>query len=140
MGVNQRSSTSIKRRLVMTLVLAIALGGFVWVAMAPTGNDPPARPDAVEGVFPEGGDLDLRQTAIYADLAPGYTGYLLFDGTEVPADDLQFTEGINTVTLKPTAYSDLARLEPGRHCVTVVYRRIGNSSDGGQYQWCFRLH
>lgn len=132
--------TSIKRRVVMTLVAAAAVGGFVWVALAPTGDEPPPRPEAVEAVFPEGGDLDLRQTAIYADLAPGYTGYLLLDGVEVPADDIQFMDGINTVTLKPTAYSDYAELEPGRHCVTVVYRRIGTNSDGGQYQWCFRLH
>jgi hypothetical protein len=129
------------RRIIMTLIAAVAVGGFVFVFSQPEQELIPDRPPAVEAVYPAGGNLDLRQATIVADLAPGYTGYLLFDGVEVPLDDIQFVDALNTVTLKPQPGSDYETLEPGPHCVTVVYRRIGEPvGESDSYRWCFRLH
>lgn len=129
------------RRIIMTLILAVAVGGFVFVFTAPKQDLLPDRPPAVEAVYPDGGNLDLRQVAIVADLAPGYTGYLLVDGVEVPRDDVQFVDALNTLTLRPRAGSDYETLSPGPHCVTVVYHRIGEpESESDSYRWCFRLH
>ena len=129
------------RRIIMTLILAVAVGGFVFVFSAPKQDLLPDRPPAVEAVYPEGGNLDLRQVTIVADLAPGYTGYLLIDGVEVPRDDVQFVDALNTLTLRPQAGSDYASLSPGPHCVTAVYHRIGEpESESDNYRWCFRLH
>ena len=130
------------KRIVMTLIAAAAVGGLVYAFSGPTQQDAPGPPPAgVESVTPAGGDLDLRQVTISADLAPGYTGYLLMDGVEVPRDDLQIVEALNTVTLTPLPDSDYEVLEPGRHCATVVYRRIGQAEgDSSSYQWCFSLH
>ena len=129
------------RRIIMTLILAAAVGGFFFVFTAPKQELTPDRPPAVEAVYPAGGNLDLRQVSIVADLAPGYTGYLLFDGVEVPRDDVQFVDALNTLTLRPLPGSDFEALRPGPHCVTAVYHRIGEpETESGNYRWCFRLH
>jgi hypothetical protein len=125
----------------MTLILAVAIGGLVFAFSGPTTDSGPAKPEAVEGVFPPSGNLELRQTTIYADLAPGYTGYLAIDGNEVPEDDIQIVDALNTVTLKPGPGSDFATLEPGNHCAAVFYRQIGQPRTSSEsYRWCFRLH
>lgn len=129
------------RRLVMTLIAAAAVGGFIFAFSAPKENQTPDTPPAVESVFPPGGDLELRQVAIVADLAPGYTGYLAIDGKEVPEDQTQFVDALNTVTLRPGPDSEFGTFQPGEHCATVFYRHIGDPrEDSASYRWCFRLH
>ncbi len=129
------------RRVIMTLIAAAAVGGLVFAFSGPTQEEGPATPEAVESVFPVGGNLELRQVTIVADLAPGYTGYLLFDGVEVPRDDVQFVDALNTLTLRPLPGSDFEALRPGPHCVTAVYHRIGEpETEANNYRWCFRLH
>lgn len=128
------------RRLIMTLIAAVAVGGLVFAFSGPSGDRAPKKPAGVEAVFPQGGDLNLRQATIMADLATGYTGYLAIDGAEVPEDDLQIVAALNTVTLKPQPGSDFETLQPGGHCATVFYRRIGEPRENSSsYRWCFRL-
>lgn len=125
----------------MTLLAAVAVGGLVYAFTAPTQRTGPARPAAVELVSPEGGDLDLRQVTIAADLAPGYNGYLEIDGVEVPDDDLQRVPALNQVILRPQPESPYRELSPGRHCATIVYGLIGTPRDqSSTYRWCFTLH
>ncbi len=125
----------------MSVLVAAAIGGLWWVATAPQDSDGPALPAAVEAVSPQGGGLDLRQATIAADLAPGYTGYLMLDGVEVPDDDLQRVDALNSVTLRPTIDSDYLELAPGQHCASVVYRRIGDPLETSEsFRWCFKLH
>jgi len=125
----------------MTAIAAVAVGGIVFAFSGPTLVDNDTLPPAIESVFPVGGNLELRQVQIVADLAPGYTGYLAINGNEVPEDDIQFVDALNTVTLKPGPGSDFAKLEPGSHCATVFYRQIGQPrANSTSYRWCFRLH
>ena len=129
-----------RRRIVMTLILAVAIAGFLFVFTAPKQRVP-GRPAAIEAVYPEGGNLDLRQVAIYADLVPGYTGYLLLDGKEVPRDDLQIVDALSTVTLRPQPGSDYSQLAPGPHRATIVYHRMGEPESASEsYTWSFSLH
>ena len=129
------------QRVVLSLIVAAAVGGLVYVFTSPTGGDEPTKPAAIEAVTPQGGDLDLRQVTIAADLAPGYTGYLLLDGVEVPEDDLQHVDALNQVVLRPSPDSDYRELRPGRHCATVVYRMFGEPREqSSSYRWCFALH
>jgi len=129
------------RRLIIGALACLAAGGIVFAFSAPTRTDETGRPAAVEGVTPQGGDLDLRQVTISADLAPGFTGYLLLDGIEIPADDVRFELALNSLTLIPTEDSDYRELRPGPHCAGVVYWPIGQSRDVGKsHSWCFRLH
>lgn len=129
------------RPLIMTAIAAVAVGGIVFAFSGPTQTDKDNFPPAIESVFPVAGNLELRQVQIVADLAPGYTGYLSIDGREVPEDDVQFVDALNTVTLKPGPNSDFTTLEPGSHCATVFYRPIGQPrANSAFYRWCFRLH
>ena len=129
------------RRLIMTLIAAVAAGGIVFAFSGPSGTDADNLPPGLESVFPLSGNLELRQVQIVADLESGYTGYLAIDGNEVPEDDIQFVDALNTVTLRPGPGSDFATLEPGSHCATVFYRQIGQPrTNSTSYRWCFRLH
>jgi hypothetical protein len=132
----------LRRRLIMGFLAALAAGGIVYAFSAPTRQtDALARPAAVENVSPAGGNLDLRQVTIAADLAPGLTGYLTLDGVEVPGDDLVFVPALNSITLTPQPESDYKELSPGQHCAAVVYWPIGqNRASANSYTWCFRLH
>lgn len=128
-------------RFLKGVILAAAIGGIAYTFTAPTQDTGPRRPAAVEAVSPDGGDLDLRQATILADLATGFTGYLMLDGAEVPADDIRRVEGLNQLILSPGPDSDYAQLQPGLHCATVVYWPIGlTEADGSSYRWCFRFH
>jgi len=129
-----------RRRIVMSLIAAVAVGGFIFAFSAPKKEATGPLPAAIEGVFPSDGELDLRQITISADLAPGYTGYLLIDGVEVPRDDLQIVPALNSVTLVPLPGSDYEALQPGRHCATVVYQPIGPETPPNRFRWCFTLH
>jgi len=132
---------AVLRRLIMTAIAAAAVGGIVFAFSGPSGDRGPAKPDAIESVFPVPGNLELRQVKITADLATGYTGYLTIDGNEVPEDEIQFVAALNTVTLQPLPDSDFAIFEPGSHCATVFYRQIGQPrANSTSYRWCFRLH
>ncbi|HUQ63736.1 MAG TPA: hypothetical protein VM121_08280 [Acidimicrobiales bacterium] len=139
-----RRNPHLVRNAIVSLILIVGIGGFVFLFA--TGESPKntaARPQAVENVSPEGGNLDLRQATISADLAPGYQGYLEIDGIEVPGDDLQRVDALNTITLRPTEDSAYRQLAPGRHCAAVVYRPINTTREdpaAATYQWCFSLH
>ena len=129
------------RRIVLTFIVALAVAALVYVATEPSGDDGTPLPSAVEAVSPEPGAQNLRQTTIAADLAAGYTGYLLMDGVEVPRDDLQVVDSLGQVALRPTEDSDYRVLSPGPHCATVVYRKIGDRLDqSSSYRWCFSVH
>lgn len=129
------------RRIVMTLIAAVAVAGFVFVFTSPKQDDLGKLPEVIESVSPPGGNLDLRQVTISADLKPGYTGFLLLDGVEVPRDELVVVDALNSVTFRPPPESDYYQLEPGPHCATVVYRRFGEVEDASsRYRWCFSLH
>jgi hypothetical protein len=140
--VNQTGENgAVLRRLVMTLIAAAAVGGIVFAFSGPTQQEGPALPAAIESVFPLQGNLELRQVTIVADLAPGYTGYLAINGTEVPEDDIQFVDALNTVTLKPQPGSDFETLPIGSNCATVFYRQIGQPrASSAAHTWCFKLH
>ena len=135
------SRSPLARRIVLSVIVAVAVGALVYVATEPSADDESPLPSAVEAVSPEPGAQNLRQTTIAADLASGHTGYLLMDGVEVPRDDLQVVEALGQVILRPTEDSDYRVLAPGPHCATVVYRKIGERLDqSSSYRWCFSVH
>jgi hypothetical protein len=135
-----RRDPRLRRNAVLSLLLAVGIAGFVFAFTLPGPDKKTSTPSAVESVSPAGGDLDLRQGTIMADLAPGYTGYLEIDGIEVPADDLQHVDALNQVILRPTPDSAYQQIPPGPHCAAVVYHQIGNPGTTNRYQWCFTLH
>lgn len=125
----------------MTLIAATAVGGFVFVFTSPKQDDIAKLPAAIEAVYPPGGNLDLRQVTIAADLVPGYKGILELDGVELPLDQQQFVLALNTVTFRPDPNGDYGEIAPGPHCATLRYSRIDRPTETpSTYRWCFSLH
>jgi hypothetical protein len=136
-----------RRFLVSVAVAAVVVGALFLMGHAlsqgrkPTIRSAAEQARAVRSVSPAPGDIDLRQVKISAELAPGYTGTLLYDGAEVPADDIQVVSALNTVTLDPQPDSQYRTLSPGQHCATVVYWPLAEGrNSAASYRWCFTLH
>ncbi|MBI3257055.1 MAG: hypothetical protein HYZ59_04630, partial [Actinobacteria bacterium] len=78
------------RQVVTTLIVTAALAGFVW-AFTLSDTSPTVRTSvsAVERFLPaENSSLELRQTQVGVDLAPGWIGALQIDNTPIPDDQL----------------------------------------------------
>lgn len=136
-------------------VTAIVLG----FALAQTGEEAevPISDEAVERVFPQQGDLVLRQSQVGVDLAPGYRGVLIIDGVELPTTDLvavdpseggrpvvaadaQFDLAQNTITFLPREGASIEDLEPGEHTATAIFWRLGETRDAGRsFTWRFTV-
>ena len=132
--------TAIVRRIVISVVAAIAIAG-IWWAFSSAETKRPSQPEAIESVSPPEGDLDLRQVQIGVDLAAGYTGMLFLDGAEIPADDIHVEPALNSISLKPQPDSQFRTLRPGLHRATVLYWPTAQGrSQEKSYTWHFTLH
>ncbi|HEX2850188.1 MAG TPA: hypothetical protein VHN98_06535 [Acidimicrobiales bacterium] len=129
------------RRVVVVGVLAVA--GFAMYLAMTRGRDerPPTRSGAVTRVFPQSDAVALRQDAVGADLAFGYTGELAIDDHPIPLDQLQQVAAGNglRISFTPGNGKEFERLDAGRHCATVSYTTTtpGTSAAGSSYTWCF---
>ena len=129
------------RRVVSSVLLAGACAGLV-VAFIMHEEDPElaARPRQVTSISPEPGTLQLRQTEIFVELDPAYTGTLLINGTSIPEDQLDVIRGLNRLSYTPGAGKELRRLPPGRNCAEVAFEpAVGAGGDTGRYRWCFNV-
>jgi len=128
------------RPLIIAVLLAVAIAGFV-VAFSGVRRPPPAQETtAVVRVMPPPGDLDLRQAQVGVTLAAGYTGDLLVDGIQVPEDELHREPALYQITLVPKPGGQF-NLGPGRHCASVTYWPYASPADKRPSPpWCFNLH
>lgn len=131
-------------RVIVSVLLALAAAIF-YVGVT-RSVDPPEESVGlnrfVTSVEPEPNALALRQAHIVARLASGYTGVLLIDGVEIPEDQLDRLEGINTVGFTPGKGTETGALKPGRRCATVVYWPIESTRAraSGSHGWCWSVH
>jgi hypothetical protein len=137
--------SDVARRLIMGAIVigALVLLGVGFTSVSdPEENQVPITQSAVERVEPAGGELDLRQGRIGADLAVGYTGVLILDGVEIPEDQLERIDALNQVFYTPGPGKETGALEPGLHRAAVEFWRIGaNREDGTRvYEWQFNVH
>jgi hypothetical protein len=101
------------------------------------------KPALVNAVQPEpDSSAVLRQTRIFARLQPGYTGALIVDGIEIPDDQVDHLEGVNTLGYTPGPGTETGALKPGPRCATVVYWPVGRTraSSSDSYRWCWQVH
>jgi hypothetical protein len=140
--VEMRGSTrDFVRRVVISLIVAVALVGIAWgFSGARRPESEPVAP-GVDRVYPLQGDLDLRQVKIGAILRPGYEGSLQLDGAVIPESDLYREPSLYQIELRPEEGSVFADLTPGRHCAVIEFWpvAIGRQASATQ-QWCFDLH
>lgn len=141
--------TAVRERLFKVgLILALVVAGGMLYLAGTTGRDEeaPVRRGAILRVFPQPNTVALRQDAIGADLAFGYTAVISIDNRRIPEDQVDIVQGINRWSFTPGDGKEFERLAEGRHCASIEY--IGPppsgatttsvvSSSGRTYSWCF---
>ncbi len=130
-------------RVGVSVLLAIAAAAMYVGVTSAADPKPTEFPDRrVTSVSPAPGEPSLRQDRIFAELAAGYTGVLVVDGTEIPEDQLDRREGVNTVAFTPGTGTETGRLEPGERCAIVVFWALTSTREAGSdsYKWCWQVH
>ncbi len=144
------------RQVVTTLIVTAALAGFVW-AFTLSDTSPTVRTSvsAVERFLPaENSSLELRQTQVGVDLAPGWIGALQIDNTPIPDDQLNCF-AIETCAAKASGGVDpqnifffvpgkgkvIDELAPGPHCAMAVLTPVEGTTNSGpqSVKWCFKV-
>lgn len=130
------------RRLVISLLVAVAVGGILFAFSAGASEPPTVTVPGVESVSPPAGTFALRQDRIAADLESGFDGVLQIDGVEIPDDQLQRTIELGIVSFTPGPEKEFERLAPGRHRARVVFWAVaeGRGQDDKTFEWFFNVH
>jgi len=141
---------------------AIAIGlVLIGVALsrAVTGNEAAHLPAAVEAITPAFDALQVpQQTAVIADLAPGYEGRLVIDDVALPtvrqdeivAPDVKpgeqvkvppgvlYEPGNATLSFTPGSDQAIEQFDAGRHTVVVIFwKTIEGERAARSYTWSF---
>jgi hypothetical protein len=133
------------RRVVITLIVLACIGGLVLaVQRADTGEPDNPRadsPDVIEFLVPPRDAEVLQQANVAADLAAGWTGTLVINGTEIPEAQLVREPGQNIVEYRPGPGQVIEQLSPGRNCARVITWRVNESRERGRtpVEWCFEV-
>jgi len=133
-----------RRRVVITALLAFAVGLLLWATTKDADQEPPkaGRLDsAVEQVVPANGAAALRQGEIGLDLRPGWTAVLAIDGRQIPEDQLRRNEPLNQVFFTPGEGTEIEELAPGPHVATALIWRPATQTreQGRTVTWRFRV-
>ena len=149
-----------KTLLLVSLVVAIGLMLVIrGVLTGVTGEDRSDLPAEIERVDPVPDAVRvLAQTSVFVDLAEGYTGRLVVDGTEIETigiDELGnsqiepgqqvalppvtiYEPGNATLTFTPAAGAPIEEFGEGLHDATVIFWRIEDGPSRSQsYSWTF---
>jgi len=149
-----------KTLLLVSLVVAIGLMLVIrGVLTGVTGEDRSDLPAEIERVDPVPDAVRvLAQTSVFVDLAEGYTGRLVVDGTEIdtigidelgnaqiePGEQVAlppvtiYEPGNATLTFTPAAGAPIEEFGEGLHDATVIFWRIEDGpSRSRSYSWTF---
>ena len=126
----------------LALALAIAMLYVGFVTSVDRTPESSARDQRVVTVEPIADGTALRQSRIFVQLAENYTGILVIDGYEIPEDQLDRREGLNTVAFAPGPGTETGALKPGQRCAVVVYWPASSSREvsSQSYKWCWQVH
>jgi hypothetical protein len=141
--------------------MALALGLFLVVFAlnsATTGRAALGLPEAIDAISPAKNDEVLRQTAVVADLAPGYEGKLIIDRREIEVQTVaaetnvqpnqqvnqdilvtKFDPGSGTLTFQPQEGAPIEAFATGTHEVKVIYWRLADPTQTRSYTWQFKV-
>ncbi|MGQ0830802.1 MAG: hypothetical protein ACT4OV_03905 [Microthrixaceae bacterium] len=141
---SQRPSSLRYQALVTAAIVVAALALFAGIRATESSSGTNVRingrPDVVEHVVPTDGAQVLHQSEIGIDLAPGYEGALVLNGTAIPTEELRIVAQQNQVFFAPGDGRTFAALPSGRNCATAIVWKSaagrGTSADL-TFQWCF---
>ncbi len=129
-------------RVVISVLLAFSVAAmYVAFTEHDESPNPRLRPQAIRAESPLPASLQLRQTEIFVELTPQFTGALTINGIPVPDDQLDVIEGLNRYAFTPGEGKEIEALPPGRACAEVDYMPVegAEASSGGSYRWCFTV-
>lgn len=128
------------RRLVITLLLAVAVGGIVW-AFTMHDETEPVRVThaAVRVVSPAAGEQTVpRQSTVFVELQSDYAlDALQLQGQAVGGEDLEHIAGLNRWSFTPGEGKSIEKLPGGRTCAVAEFHRVGGDQASDRYSWCF---
>lgn len=137
-------ASSLRYRVLVTLAVATAAIALVLgIRHTKTEDAAPVivngRPDVVEHLIPEQNAEILQQSEIGIDLAPGYEGILVLDGTTIPTGELRIVREQNQVFFAPGPGRVFTALPSGQNCVTAVVWQSAQGRGPGDlsFRWCF---
>lgn len=137
-------TSSLRYRIVVTLaVTTAALALFTGIRHTKTEDPSPVivngRPDVVEHVIPAQDAEVLQQSEIGIDLAPGYEGLLVLDGSPIPTKELRRVPQQNQVFFAPGPGRTFTALPSGKNCVIAVVWQSARGRGPGDlsFRWCF---
>jgi hypothetical protein len=126
----------------VTLLVVANLGIILLNEQDTSQTGPKALPQDIEAVSPLPGELTGLVDTVSVDLADRYTGVLVIDGVEIPEDQLQRVEGIQTVSFRPGPGKEFSQFRAGENTVTVKYwdGRLQDRPANGlySYSWTFK--
>lgn len=124
----------------ISAAVAMILVGFI--SSVDPSEESTARDQRVVQVLPEPNDAALRQSRIFARLADNYSGVLVVDGYEIPDDQIDRSEGANTVAYTPGEGTETGELKPGQRCATVIFWPDASTraASAQRYTWCWQVH
>jgi hypothetical protein len=148
------------QQLLVSLVIATCLVaiGFA-VSLAVTGREGQRLPAAIESIDPVRNARQVpAQTALFVDLAVGYTGVLVVDGLELETVRIDAVEGAApgqqvtlppttiyepgnaTLTFRPSENAAITAFEQGVHLVSVVYWPLLEGRGSARtFTWTFEV-
>lgn len=142
-----RPRSSLRYQLTIAAAIAVAFGALI-IGIRATETDEPGvartsgRPDVIEQVSPRANAEALQQQEIGIDLAAGYEGALILNGTTIPTEQLRLVPEQNQVFFAPGPDRAFVALPSGRNCVTAIVWRSatgrGSASDL-TFSWCFNV-
>ena len=131
---------ALPRRILTTALLMVAAAGFIYAFTRPTpARQPTFKDAAIRRVDPAPGDRVIRQTAVFVDLDPAYTGVLSIDGQRIPEDQVTKV-GLAGLSFTPGEGKEFSKFRPGRHCASVeLWPTSSPGAPHRQYPWCFNV-
>ena len=140
------SPYSTRFKLVAAAVIAVALVliGVAFSALS-NGEDDPVLTEAdakvVDNLIPRRNAQVPQQSSVGIDLAVGWSGTLVVDGTEIPEDELQVTPQIGLIEFTPGPGKAVEEYQAGQNCVTAIIWRIadGRGVADRNIPWCFQV-
>jgi hypothetical protein len=139
------SASSVRYRVFVAVAL-LTVAGMLYAAVHLTNTkdqDPitvvQGRQDAVEHVLPANGSTEPRQAEFGIDLAPGYDGTLVVNGTEIPRDELRRVPAQNQIFFTPGKDKILDELNGPVTVKAVVWKSsVGRGQGQDQvFEWTF---
>lgn len=134
---------SLRFRIVAVLVaLGAALAFAVAYLSSQEGDDQIATSgqggEFVERLIPARNAQVPRQSTVGIDMAVGWTGTLVVNGTEIPADELSVTEELGLVQFTPGEGRAVEELRAGQNRVTaIVWPRSEGREGARTVDWTF---